>query len=117
MDKEIAVCSHCGEPMISTFAFPGSEYYCLICGSTYGMFSAKTIKSTKELIYRQKLYNKIFKVIYKDIIPMGAYLNNCKKCDCMKETHINYASDVEIFKDKVAFYVLNKIAERGEENA
>ena len=28
----------CGTPLVATFVFSGAEYYCVRCGSTYGMF-------------------------------------------------------------------------------
>lgn len=31
-----AVCSVDGEPLISTFRYPGAEFVCLVCGKRYG---------------------------------------------------------------------------------
>ena len=47
--NEIAVCPNCGEPMIWTFAFSGSEYYCLMCGYSCGMFGVKHVEETKKV--------------------------------------------------------------------
>lgn len=112
MNKEITVCPCCGEPMIWTFAFSGCEYYCLMCGYGCGMFGGKAVEETKELKCKQKLYKKIFKVIYKDLIPAGAYYNKCKKCDGMKEHHRSHATKLELLKDKIARETLVKIYDK-----
>lgn len=109
MNKEITICPHCGEPMIWTFAFSGSEYYCLMCGYNCGMFGGKRQKETKELKYKQNLYRKIFKVISKDLIPSGAYLKKCDRCNSMQEHHIAHATKNELLKDQIARETLEKI--------
>lgn len=111
MKQEIAVCNYCKEPLISTLAFNGSEYYCLICGNHYGMFDCDTTESDKELQYKKKLYERVFKVIYKDMIPAGCYRNSCEKCCSMKEHHRCHASEDELLKDKLARVFLNRISE------
>ena len=59
MNKEgITVCPYCGEPMIYTFAFSGSEYYCLMCGYDCGVFGGKIVELTKELKCKKKLYER-----------------------------------------------------------
>ena len=111
MNKEgITVCPHCGEPMIYTFAFSGSEYYCLMCGYDCGLFGGKIVEATKELKYKKKLYEKIFTVINKDLIPVGAYNPKCKKCKDMKETHLEHATEKELLKDKIAREFLKNIS-------
>lgn len=112
--EEITVCPFCEEPMIWTFAFSGCELYCLMCGHACGMFGGKLAKETKELKYKKKLYEKLFKVIYNDLIPAGAYLNKCKQCKSMKEHHISHATELELLKDKIARETLEKICFRGE---
>ncbi len=115
MKNEIAICN-CGEPLIFTMAFTGSEYYCLMCGATYGCFSIKTTESTKELKYTQNMYKKIFKLIYKDFIPYGCYHSNCEKCKKNKDTHIEHATNKELFKSDMALKILNKIAREVNDN-
>ena len=117
MNKEgITVCPCCGEPMIYTFAFSGSEYYCLMCGYDCGLFCGKIVKATKELKYKKKLYEKIFTVVDKDLIPVGAYIHNCKKCREMKETHLEHATEKELLKDKIAREFLKNISIGVKEN-
>lgn len=112
--KEIAICPSCGEPMIWTFAFSGSEYYCLMCGYNCGMFGAKKIKETKKLKYQQKLYKRIFREIYKDLIPSGAYFKKCEKCKDMKEYHLAHATELELLKQDIAIKTLEKISKEVE---
>ncbi len=62
--KEIRVCTdHQDEeivPLIWTFAFNGSEYWCPACGYNAGMFGAgETIEKTKELKQARKKWEKI----------------------------------------------------------
>ena len=108
----ITICPYCGEPMIWTFAFSGSERYCLMCGYNCGIFGGNTVEETKELKYKKKLYEKIFKVISNDLIPSGAYYNKCKKCEKMEEYHITHATKLELLKDKIARETLEKFTLR-----
>lgn len=49
-------------PLIWTFAFNGSEYWCPFCGTTGGMFGAgKNVEITDELVSRNNLYTKASK--------------------------------------------------------
>ena len=64
----------------------------------------------KELKYKKKLYEKIFTVINKDLIPVGAYNPKCKKCKDMKETHLEHATEKELLKDKIAREFLKNIS-------
>lgn len=111
MKKEINVCPYCGEPMISTFAFRGAEFYCLMCGNTLGMFSCSSVEWDEQLNEKRKLYERVFKTIYKDLIPSGAYLLKCPKCKDMNETHRQHASEKEILKDEIAREFLNRMSE------
>ena len=50
--KEIRICSrhHNQIPLIWTFAFNGSEYWCPYCGANYGMLGAgEMVESTMDL--------------------------------------------------------------------
>jgi len=55
MEQErIAICYQCNSqgkeiPLISTFAFRGSEVYCPECKNAFGIFNTKVIDSTPEL--------------------------------------------------------------------
>lgn len=104
------ICRHCKEPLISTLAFAGTEYYCLMYGATYGFLDVQTCELNKELKYTHNIYEKIFKLIYKDFIPYGCYRNNCEKCKSFKEKHIKHATQKELFKSEMALKILNKIA-------
>lgn len=107
--KEIAICPHCNEPLILTMIFPGAEYYCLMCGSSYGMLSVSKTLSSEELNYKKKQYEKIFKILAKDIIPYGCYFNKCEKCKKFEDTHAEHATEKEWLKDKVSRNILDKI--------
>lgn len=63
---DIRICSNHQEeyatPLIYTFAFCGSEYWCPYCGINLGMFEAdKLIKSTPILINRYRKLKKLSK--------------------------------------------------------
>jgi hypothetical protein len=66
MTKQIRVCNDHQEdeivPLIWTFAFNGSEYWCPACGFNGGMFgSGEVIEMTKELKKSRKKWSKIGK--------------------------------------------------------
>lgn len=109
-EKTITICPNCGEPMIWTFAFSGSEYYCLMCGYSCGIFGAKKVEETKKLKYQQKLYKRIFREINKDLIPVGAYFKKCEKCKSFEESHLNHATELELLKQDIAIEILEKIS-------
>lgn len=109
MSKEIAVCRNCGKPLISTCMSNKCEYYCLNCGSGYGILDAKIVEATKELRYTKSVYYHIFKSLYKYIIPYGCYKNNCKKCKDMTECHSEHMTEKEVIQEKVAWELLRKI--------
>lgn len=61
---EVRICSHHQEkektPLIWTFAFNGSEYWCPACGANYGMLGAGDIVNlTKTLERRLSKYTKL----------------------------------------------------------
>lgn len=63
MKEEIRICSNHQDyevPLIWTFSFPGSEYWCPYCGSHGGMFgTGKRVPLTDELAQRQINYKTI----------------------------------------------------------
>lgn len=61
-EKEVKICSNHGYqvPLIWTFAFDGSEYWCPHCGFTGGMFgSGESVTETQELFERKKKYKEL----------------------------------------------------------
>ena len=109
MNKKIAICKNCGEPLNSTMMFSGAEYYCLNCSSTYGCFNIITKDKTKELKYTKEVYENVFKSLYEYITPYGCYKRKCDKCKEMNEYHSQHLSEKEIIQDKIARELLNKI--------
>lgn len=61
-DKTILICSEHPDkavPLISTFAFPGAEFWCPHCGATYGFFwNWVEVVETKDLIKANKDWKK-----------------------------------------------------------
>ena len=49
---DLPVCPKDGEPVIFTFEFPGAEYVCVVCGSTYGIFSIDRALAADGLVAR-----------------------------------------------------------------
>lgn len=45
----MATCHVDDEPLVSTMEFPGAEFYCVVCGRTYGFLSPKPAEATPEL--------------------------------------------------------------------
>lgn len=63
--KEIKVCGCDNDylvPLIWTFAFCGSEYWCPYCGTSMGMMGAgEAVPLTKEIFERGKKYTELSK--------------------------------------------------------
>lgn len=45
----MATCPRDDEPLMSTFEFPGAEFYCQVCRGTYGFLDPKPAETTPEL--------------------------------------------------------------------
>jgi len=62
MKEKILICSHHPEykvPLLWTFAFAGSEYWCPYCGTSGGMFGTGTEVNFTEALYgRQRIYEE-----------------------------------------------------------
>ncbi len=103
--KTIRVCDDCGIPLIWTFAFDYKERYCLNCGLSGGMFGTGTDKpATRELVFKQKLVNAVWKIIYgkKGLVPKSSQRCNCKKCDNSSEVHYQHLTKSEKEWDIIA---------------
>lgn len=49
---DVRTCPIDGEPVVFTFKFPGSEYYCPTCGWHGGVFAARSAPATPERVAR-----------------------------------------------------------------
>ena len=112
MKKTIELCSYCKKPLIWTFIYPGCEWYCLNCKSSYPMFcDSITIdeydKDFKYYEIQKRIYKNIFKAITKDFMPKCSYKKGCEKCE--GEIHYKHLTDLEKLKDKVSREILNTI--------
>lgn len=98
----IPVCKCCNEPLIWTFIFPGSEYFCRECKTTFGMFgNYDLVKKTPGLLKRKEENDKWFNEIANPILPPGCYLSECEQCK--NEPHRNHATKKEIKASDDAF--------------
>lgn len=102
-NKTIRVCKLCGTPLIFTLAFDYNERYCLNCGNMGDIFSGKDIKATREMIFKHRLVESIWEVLYsrKGMVPIGSLRRNCKKCD-KGDRHINHMSKADEEWNRIA---------------
>ena len=49
-----ATCRTDGEPLVSTFEFPGAEFYCVSCQRKYGFLEPVPATETPEIVARHK---------------------------------------------------------------
>lgn len=92
----IAVCK-CGAPLIYTFVFPKYEWYCLDCGTKYGMFDAIIVHNPdEELCERERTYLEEWdeNVSGRLIVPRS-WLTNCLKCKMGDEHAMHYQHATE----------------------
>ena len=112
MGNEIKICHNCGFPLLWTFLYNGTEYYCLKCGGSTGMLGGgKDVKETKELRAQYVVAEKVFKALRPFLIGDGCYKKtNCKKCEERKDRyHAQHLTELEKEKNKIADYFLNKL--------
>ena len=48
-EPPMACCPKDGEPLMSTFRYPGAEFVCMVCGSAYGFLAPTPKEETPEL--------------------------------------------------------------------
>lgn len=103
--RTVRVCDYCDTPLIWTFAFPYAERFCINCGHKGGMLgTGKDIDATRDVIFKEKLVNALWKVIYgrKGLIPTGSQRTNCRRCDTSNEYHCNHLTKAEKEWDSIA---------------
>lgn len=100
MSDRIAVC--CGTPLIWTFMFSGSEWFCRECKRAIPMMNADRVESTPELEAAREQNEQWFREIAKDCIPRGGRLRDCDKCSA-GETHLEHASDEDKQRSREAY--------------
>lgn len=108
-NKTIRVCDDCGCPLIWTFFFAYKERYCLNCGVAGGMMgTGEDVPATRELIFKKKLVDAIWKVLYsnKGLIPRSEFSRiGCKKCG---NDHREHLSNSEVEWNEIATKYLEK---------
>lgn len=90
--NQIAMC--CGTPMVKTFVFPGSEWYCPVCGDNVPFLNPTTVEPTEELIAQAKANREAFAKASSACIPNGARLEGCKQCEA-GENHNYHCTEEE----------------------
>lgn len=95
--QTIRICDDCGTPMLWTFFFPYCEWYCLNCGASGGMLgTGENVEATRELIFKKKLAEAIWKVLRDKMVPPGSYTQRgCKKCGTEDHPHHLFPSEKE----------------------
>lgn len=106
--SKIAICN-CGSPLISTFMFSGAEYFCMECGSSYGMFDTDRVDSNPELEKRHKRLEAKWEKISKHLLTGGVMFRSCDTCTEKREAHINHATEEELKLHKAALKKVEKV--------
>jgi ribosomal protein L37AE/L43A len=79
--RKIMVCPNCGTPLISTFLFPGAEWFCMKCKARGGLIGfGKEVVATKELLSVLYPLRKKFERHASHIWIGGAFKVGCSKC-------------------------------------
>lgn len=71
----------CGTPLVATFVFSGAEYYCVRCGSTYGMFDVPRKIETPALREERGRNIEAFDSVAKGAIARNSLHHDCEKCN------------------------------------
>jgi hypothetical protein len=88
MTQKIAIC--CNHPLVSTMLFSGAEYFCMKCGTKYGMLEAERVDVTPELAAAKDSIEAHFKELTQAIVPWKSYRVDCLQCskpDGTREYH------------------------------
>lgn len=83
-------------PLICTFAFSGSEFYCLDCGGCFGWLEPHGAESTPELDARyEELEAEWNEHAGRKLIGGGAMFTDCAACKAANEPHMRHATEAE----------------------
>lgn len=94
-NDKISVCPNCDNPLISTVAFAGAEWFCWECRWRGGIFYEKSVGRTTELVEKLKSDNMKFDEIRSDLWLGGERVSECKKCEDGKERHVHHLTHKE----------------------
>ena len=110
MTKQITVCTRCKIPLIWTFLWPSSEYYCINCAGHWGMMSAgNRVDLTPELKAQNEVILRVWESLRFNLLCRGSFIRlNCKKCTG-SFTHRDHLTKAEISKDKLATSMMKKL--------
>lgn len=89
--RKVAICRHCGQPMLFSFCLPYCEWVCVPCGVGVGMIDNDRYKYISEKKYqalRKKYAKDIHKRSWETAKAGGGTCKNCGKefnCPTCKE--------------------------------
>jgi hypothetical protein len=100
---QMACCTRCEEPLISTMAFSRYEFYCLCCGNLLGFVEPDGKDETPEILARYEGLKAEWDEHAAGIMPEGRFgLADCEKCSPGAYDHRDHATGEEIAADVAA---------------
>lgn len=115
--KMVRVCEYCLKPILWTFAFVGSEYYCPLCGRTGDMFWGSNVEATPRLLRLRRSLAIKFGQIRPHLYMGGERKKDCDKCFPKKgdgECHVLHLTEKETKKMELARNRLELIKENSK---
>jgi hypothetical protein len=95
----VATCPSCGDVLVMTFAFRGSEFVCLGCGALLGFVDPRGVDETPELLERIEARKAEWREVSEGLISGGVMLRACANAggDCARgRPHILHAPPLEL---------------------
>lgn len=112
MAKEIMVCNQHETPLIWTFTFPYSEYFCMYGNHSGGMLgTGHKVELTPKLKKLKTLYNRRWGQLKKYIVVGRFFRGDCPKCANFKEEHNYHLTDDEKRRSVMALAKLEEYAD------
>jgi hypothetical protein len=91
----VAVCPRCAAPLVATFAFSYTEWYCLDCGNKLGWWMEDREPATPELVAKAAAYKQEWLSYEERLLTGGSMMRDCPKCS-NNEPHLRHATDAEV---------------------
>ncbi|HEY1690084.1 MAG TPA: hypothetical protein VGF95_14610 [Solirubrobacteraceae bacterium] len=114
-DPKMAMCPSCNEPLISTFAFRGYEFYCLCCGRHLEFLKPVGAEVTPELTARQEALQAEWDEHAGRKLLISGWYDDCELCKARDEGyHREHATNEERDADRQAREWLVDRAKRKE---
>lgn len=107
----MAGCPGCRAPLIATFAFSGSEFYCLECGQRVTFLGPVSLNAAEHQERYDALKAEWDEHVVGKLLVHGGIHRDCERCQAREDyDHLAHATDEELAAHEAALAWLTERA-------